>query len=500
MQIKTFIKKLEGTKLSFWQFLIALVSIAALRIFAETFSDLDNRWQILPPDSFIHYCLWFILTFLTISLVLVIATREKVVTVLKMQIMFFPIILLAPFIDLIVSSGLGANIAYIMGRDMAELGRMFLTYFGSLDNFEISIGMRLELVLACFFAAYYVYLKRGKVWPTVLAPFLVYTIAFVYLALPNIILPLGDLEYDDKLFSFLILVLTLLSLLVLFLLYSRQKFIACWKNARPYRIVHYQAMLLGGLLLGKVLLGYEIVGWQLAAAMIALLLAWLAQVGLNDLSDTRIDAISNQDRPLIKKTLTVPEYKIITVILTLLALLLAYTVSYYYLIFIAVFMIIYTIYSWPPLRLKRVPVLSIFLIAGAALVILMAGFSLPDHKYLTSLPPYTIALILIAFSLAAHVKDVKDIAGDKAAGILTIPTMLGARAGKKVVGILVGISYLSVVLIIPRFFGWLLLVAIIGGVINYWLINRKNYQEKYVFITYFIFLVILIYYLGKIYI
>ncbi|MFH2105467.1 MAG: UbiA family prenyltransferase, partial [Parcubacteria group bacterium] len=321
----------------------------------------------------------------------------------------------------------------------------------------------------------------------------------VYLALPNIILPLGDLKYDDKLFSFVILVLTLINLLALFFLYSRQKFIAGWQNARPYRIVHYQAMLLGGLLLGKVLLNYEIVGWQLAAAMIALLLAWLSQVGLNDLSDIKIDTISNQNRPLIKKSLAIPEYKIITVILTLLTFLFAYTVSYYYLIFIAVFMIIYTVYSWPPLRLKRVPVLSIFLIAGAALVVLMAGFSLPDHKYLTSLPPYAIALILIAFSLAAHVKDIKDIAGDKAAGILTIPTMLGEKMGKKVVGILVGISYLAVVLIIPRFFGWLLLAAIIGGVINYWIINKKDYQEKYVFITYFIFLVILIYYLGKIY-
>lgn len=499
MDIKKFIEKLENANVSFWQILVTLVSVAALRIFAETFSDLDNRWQILPPDSFVHYCLWFILTFLTISLVLVMATREKVVPVLKVQIMFFPIILLAPFIDLIVSSGQGADIAYIMGRDASELWRMFVTYFGSLDNFEISIGMRLELILAALLAASYVYLKRGKILPTLLAPLGVYIIAFAYLALPNIVLPLGDLKYDDKLFSFVILALTLFSLLALLLLYSQQKFISFWQNARPYRIVHYQAMLLGGFLLGRTLLGYDIVGWQLGAAMVALLLAWLAQVGLNDLSDLKIDAISNQNRPLIKKTITIPENKIITVILTLLALSFAYTVSYYYLIFLTVFMIIYTVYSAPPLRLKRVPVLSIFLIACAALAVFMAGFSLPDHKYLASLPPYVIALILIAFSLAAHVKDVKDIAGDKAAGILTIPTMLGAHMGKKVVGILVGISYLAVVVIIPRFFGGLLIAAVAGGVVNYWLINKKNYQEKYVFVTYFGFLVILVYYLGKIY-
>ena len=499
MTIKNFIKNLENATISFWQILIALVSIAALRIFAETFSDLDNRWQILPPDSFIHYCLWFILTFLTITLVLVIATRGKVVSVIKAQIVFFPIVLLAPFIDLLLSSGQGADIAYIMGREAVDLFYMFLTFFGSLDNFEISIGMRLELVLAACLAAGYVYLKRRKIGSTLLTPLLVYIVAFVYLALPNIVSLVGDLEYSDKLYSFVILLLILISLLILFFLYDRQKIIAGWHNARPYRIVHYQVMLLGGFFLGKVFFGYEMAGWQLAAAMIALLLAWLAQVGLNDLSDIKIDAISNQNRPLIKKIITVPEYQILVFILTILSLLLAYSVSYHYLIFLAVFMIIYTVYSWPPLRLKRVPVLSIFLIACAALVIFMAGFSLPDHKYLTSLPGYVIALILIAFTLAAHMKDVKDIAGDKAAGILTIPTVLGEGMGKKVVGILVAISYLAVVLIIPRFFDGLLLAALAGGAISYWLINKENYQEKYVFLTYFGFLIILIYYLGKIY-
>ncbi|MBU1178541.1 UbiA family prenyltransferase [Patescibacteria group bacterium] len=499
MQIKSFIEKIENAPTTFWQILVALFSVSALRIFAETFSDLDNRWQILPPDSFIHYCLWFILTFLTITLALVLITKQKMVSLLKAQIMFFPVILLAPFIDLILSSGQGADIAYIMGREAKELLYMFLTFFGSLDNFEISIGMRIEIIIAGLLAGYYVYLKRNKILPALLGFLSVYIIAFIYLALPNIVSLVVNIEYSDKLYSFVILILALISLLVLFFLYDQSKFVAFWRNTRPYRIVHYQLMLWGGWLLGKTLFSYEIAGWQMIAAAIALLLAWLAQVGLNDLSDTKIDAISNQDRPLIKKVISIPEYQTVTFVLTLLALLFAYTVSYQYLIFVAIFMIIYTIYSLPPLRLKRVPVLSIFLIAVAALVVFMAGFSLPEHKYLASLPTYIIALILIAFSLAAHMKDVKDIAGDRAAGIKTLPVLLGEETGKKIVGALVAISYLAVTLIIPRFFGGLLLAAIAGGIINYWLINKKDYQEKFVFVTYFGFLAILIYYLGKIY-
>ena len=505
-KIRDLLAKLEAAPLIFKYFFITLLSITVVRVFLESFSDpVDLYWQILPAPAFIHYCLSFIMIFLAITIVIKIFSRISLLKIFKIQILFFPIIIFPPIFDLIVSRGQGINMAYITDRNLTELLYLFITYFGPLEYSGITIGMRIEIIIVCIMAVLYVYIKRAKLLAALATLVFTYIACFLFVTAPNIAALIGNLNYNhplmesDNFFSFIYLVTIVLELLLLLYFYSPQKFAAFIKNVRPYRLIHYEGMLLGGFLLGKIILGYNFQFWQLLAAMLAVALAWLSQVGLNDLIDIDIDKISNADRPLIKEIINVKEYKVITFLLACLALAVAYTISYYFLIFIIIFMILYTIYSVPPLKLKRIPILATFLIASAALSLVMAGFSLPNHEYLVLFPPYLIGLILISFTFSVTMKDVKDIEGDKAADISTIPTLLGEKSGKKAVGIMVLLSYLVAPLLIPRFFWSLLGLALIFGVISYFIINKKHYQERYVFLVYFGFYIVLAYYFGKIY-
>ena len=80
----------------------------------------------------------------------------------------------------------------------------------------------------------------------------------------------------------------------------------------------------------------------------------------------------------------------------------------------------------------------------------------------------------------------KDIEGDKKAGIKTVPIIFGDIWGPRVVGIFASVSFL----LIPIFMGSYVLFAsaIPASLVVYYFINRKPYFEKYIFRTYFAFI------------
>lgn len=507
--IRKTIIKIEKKPINFWYFFITLVSIIFLRQFLETFSDPDNSWQILPGQAFIHYSLFFVAIFFSLALVIKIITKEEILKVTKTILIFFPIILAPPIIDLVLSGGEGINMAYILDQNVKELAKLFFTFFRDQDS-GISPGMKIEITLGCLAAALYTYIKKRTIFSSMAALFSTYTITFIYVSLPNIIFLFWGIEFSnqtlswkleqfDRLFTFVYLLITLIQLVLFLFFYNKQKLWSLAKNIRFCRLTHYEAMLFGGIFLSNILFDYKFETWQLLAAAISLFLAWLSMVGLNDINDVEIDAISNKKRPLVQKVITIQEYKIITFLQAFLALLFAYTISYQFLIFILIFLIIYTIYSAPPLKLKRFSLLATFLIACATLIVFMAGFSLPKKEYLIDFPRYIITLILVTFTLSANVKDIKDLDGDKKAGILTIPVIFGEELGKKIIGALVFFSYIFTPLILPRFFPTFLCLSALFGIINYFLITQKHYQEKYIFFSYFCFFGVLVYYLNQIY-
>jgi 4-hydroxybenzoate polyprenyltransferase len=88
------------------------------------------------------------------------------------------------------------------------------------------------------------------------------------------------------------------------------------------------------------------------------------------------------------------------------------------------------IYSAKPIRLKRLPVLSSVVISLICGMLIGYGFSfLPNHHIKRLFPRNLIWIILTALPLGLQVKDLKDMAGDHATGIWTIPVLFGKRWG-----------------------------------------------------------------------
>ena len=99
--------------------------------------------------------------------------------------------------------------------------------------------------------------------------------------------------------------------------------------------------------------------------------------------------------------------------------------------------------------------------------------------------------IVIMVTLAINVKDMKDIEGDRANGIVTLATLFGA----KVIALCFALSFL----LAPIFLSFYLLYlsALPAAIIGYTLVTKKPYWEEPLFILRFAFLLsVALLYLG----
>ena len=511
--LQNLIDRLENIQLSFSQWFATLMSIIFMRNFLEIFSDFDNYWQVLNFQRFfVHYPICLISLLFLIVIILRLMSRERIERITKITILFSLIIWSVPILDLILSTGKGFNISYLNGDFRSLMGK-FITFFGSYSGNGASYGMRIEIGIVLFLTFLYVYLKTGKITRSIATPIMVYIAIFTLLSLPSWIIiffkGLNNPEaasqflesemilnhfysFDIKI-SLIFSILISLELILWMYLYGKNKFVALLKNVRGFRVLHYEAMLAAGMVLGYLVsiksapltspLSYLV----LLTALLSVFFAWLCAVGVNDLSDIKIDLISNRERPLASGILTPTEYKNLTWIFFLLALIFGYLVRYSFMTLILMYIVLLYVYSTRPLRFRRIPILSSFIIASASLFIMMGGFLIfSQNQTLLQFPRKVIWLVLLVFTLAVNFKDIKDIEGDKEDGIMTILTLLGERKGKIIVGAFVLLSYFLTpfILGIPQ----LVIFSVICGAASYWIINREKMNEKHFFLIYFAFL------------
>jgi 4-hydroxybenzoate polyprenyltransferase len=220
--------------------------------------------------------------------------------------------------------------------------------------------------------------------------------------------------------------------------------------------------------------------------LVAYFCAWIFAVGVNDIVDIEIDRVSNPDRPLVTSTITEDEMHSANLVFLLLSFIGAFLVGYWALFAMMLFTAAYYVYSAPPLRLKRVPVLATFLIALASLSAAAAGFYFASPVQLASAFPWRLLiLVLIFFTLVTNVKDIKDVDGDRAAGIATIPTIFKGHVGKTIVGAMLAIAFLSVPVILAS--AALFIPSLIAAAIGYYFAVAEPYHERRIFILYFVY-------------
>ncbi|MFH1508672.1 MAG: UbiA family prenyltransferase [bacterium] len=520
--VKEFIQKLENKNYNFASWLALIASVIIVRVILESVSS--NGYNPYNLVNILHLTIFFLTLLLSLILVAAFFTKERIEQISKFFAFGFFLLWSAPIVDLLLSWGKGYQMAYMFVGINDLISNLF-SFFGPILSPGITFGMRVQILLAMLALTWYVWHKTRSLWKAVSTFIVSYLVAFFYGALPSLFvyvahpahLDSGREEIIDTLFTpksifaieffdteklfdvhmaLVLLPILIIQLLIWYGLISKEKLWAFLKNLRLLRLLFQIVALGSGIYLGSIVLNQPL---DLSAAGILMVLAlalavisaWSFSVIVNDYYDTAIDAVTNKNRPLIKKTISQEEFIYLGVVSFIISVLAAGIVGYVFFLLIMGINALSYVYSALPLRLRRFPFLTSFVIALATLFIAMSGFALfTGDNNLSSFPKSIIGLILIIFTLVLNAKDIKDREGDKANNVITIPTLLGERAGKLVIGTLIFASFTLFAIILQNF---MLFVGSLGfGIVGFFLVYDKRAKEKYVFILYALYMILVL--------
>jgi len=374
--------------------------------------------------------------------------------------------------------------------------------------------VRVEVVLVTLALGLYTYLKSKRIGRALLVALLTYTALFilgtfpswitlVVLAFEKNLLAIGSsdvaaifLSPEQVLgrnltdfrsvlnFKMSIVYALLASALSALLLYRQfpPYFLALRKNARVPQLLYHAGLLFLGLLLASIF-AEGVIEWELfhvlgvLILLLAVLCAWLASVVANDIYDTAIDTITNPKRPLIEGTISPPLYMTFGALFFATSLLLSGIVSFSASLILLAYQALAWLYSAPPLRLKKYPVLATATAAFAGILVLIAGFvAIASDHSVSLLPIPLVSYLFFAYVLILPLKDFKDIEGDKKDHIYTLPVLLGEARGKQVIGSLMFFFFAMSPLVLNM--RTLFLPAIFFGALAFFVLEKSNASKS----------------------
>lgn len=481
--IKSVINSLESSKISMIYFALTFFFAVTVRNLLETFS---SNTSILMGE-FLHYYLFYASLALVLVLLMHFATKEKVGKIVKVVLPSFLIVTLPPVLDFIISLGRGFHMAYMTPKVHQDILSRFFTFFGTFEGSGITLGMRIEIALVVAGSFFYFFIKNRNILKSLFFSFLTYSLIFVYVSAPFIF---GSIETIKNFYLLSIFVFGV----YLFYLHNKRHFVEIIKDIRPMRLSHFLLMFVLGITLGAIypltlfsIICDDIFGFVFL--VISIVCAWMFSVITNNIEDYEIDKITNKNRLYVSNAITRSHYKRISWILLALSLLYSSMTGFSGLFLIVSFIGSYFLYSMPPLRLKRITFFSKLPISFGSLVLIMLGFDFIGGG-LNTFPIVLIPFFTLFLTASINFIDIKDYKGDKEIGIRTLPVVLGLKKSK----ILIGISFLLSYVFLGFLTGTVYLSAIwlFFGLLQFTLINKKEYKEKYVLLTYLLSLLVLL--------
>lgn len=207
-------------------------------------------------------------------------------------------------------------------------------------------------------------------------------------------------------------------------------------------------------------------------------------VGLNQITDVEIDRINKPQLPLASLEISMYQAWIVVAFMGLVAFAGGLIAGPYLLATVLIIMFIGTIYSIPPLRLKRFSFWAAISIALARGVIANVGVALHyNHVFggLTDFSPATLIVMTTFFFcfglVIAIYKDIPDLLGDEMHGIQTFAVKLGPKRAFNVGRLILTVGYVAIMVVavsqLPRPNGVLLLVAQIVAMALFWFISGR---------------------------
>jgi 4-hydroxybenzoate polyprenyltransferase len=508
------LKNIENTPQTLLGFVGAFTMLIILRLTVEASLGVfeAKTFQALFVE-FSHTFLFFLFAFSLFLPLLSFLTKESTLRTVNTLLFGFLIILTPPIIDTLLFGQNGFWSFYEFDGLFGLIIRYF-TFFGDSPNIGITSGVRFEVLLVTLASIPLIYHKTQSLARSLYGGILMYSFFFILGTFPSwITLALesfrgGMLAVNEisvaRLFltpeailshqvldirsilgvkmSLWYALLTLLSITLLFWRHRRAHFIALYHNARFPQVFYHAGLLCVGALLAFHFEDLNLPPNHFSYLAFAVLIcsvvfAWLASVIINDLHDTAIDTKTNPTRPLITTTIDTASYREYGIIFFLTSLLLAAVVNSQALLLIMVYQVCAWVYSVPPFRLKRFPLIAILTAASASILILVTGYlSISEVHSLDLLPLPLILYLLASFTLALPLKDFKDIAGDQADQVYTLPVLLGEVWGKRVLGSLLFLIFVTSPLVLnaPSLFP----LALICGSLGFWVIQNGTSDPK----------------------
>jgi len=524
--MKKVIDAIENFEISPIQWVCYAFAIIGFRMVLESFSA--NGLEIYAfPSVFLQPPLLFLTNGLSIVLLLHFFTKTPVKKLLNLMLVGLVFIFTTPIVDFIVSQGRGNVRSQYLFSSFPELIQRYFTYFGAGTTTGITYGFRTQVTIFIIGTGLYLYIRTKKAWKVALGVFLAYTIFFLYTALPALVgalsyLPsnpwlVSEIQIAQRFFaaknifaisyppekvqglfsiemSLILLPLFVIQFFTALFLMQKSKFFEFLKRMRYLRLAFHIGAFAFGLFLAKIVfktpfdlsLYGVLMLFSLVTAIVAL---WIYSMTINDQNDVAIDVISNQNRLIPKKIFTVEEFKYINFLALFFAALGTLIAGYPFFMLAFACVTLSILYSTPPFRLRNFPIVAPGIMAFGTLLIVMLGFALfATSGTLNEFPINFFVLILAVTTLVMNLKDIKDVAGDKPNGIMTIPTIFGLEKSKTIIAVLFFISYLlfPIILNAPQLYP----TAIVFGLLTGVLIKSKKVREGVIFAIYSLFLLV----------
>jgi geranylgeranylglycerol-phosphate geranylgeranyltransferase len=198
----------------------------------------------------------------------------------------------------------------------------------------------------------------------------------------------------------------------------------------------------------------------------------------NQVSDRKIDSINRPNRPIPAGKISIKEALAFTFIVYGIGIVIAYIISFSFFVVTAICLIITTLYSTPPIYLKKRFLLSTATIALCqSWLFLLAGWVIyPFANPWESTFWFVGSVLFILLVGACGTKDFTEVPGDGKYGMKTLPFLYGNEKAAKITGpffvlpfVLIPIGVYAGILINKSIF--LLILVVYGLYIN---LNMKN--------------------------
>lgn len=527
-KLKSYLESIKITPIS-W--LAGVSGVLMVRFFLESISNpTSSGFFASDASTLIHYFLFFTSAFVVYMILLQIAIPSWKNIAPQFVAATSLIIFIAPIFDWIISGGKGLKMTYFFDGPVGFLVR-FLTFGGSNIYLGATIGLRIEIALMVLFFGALVYFVRKSWGRAVFYALTLYLVVLIFASIPGIISMIGQfgdlfqsgpitflqnsiansstisnnihgsLQYSStaRLFeiSFNFIMGKILFLILVasscfwFFVNFKEKFKAVIGDLRSNRTIHFILMIFLGLFLAFVMFPATRFNWNDWLSVVMLCFSFYFSIRfaicVNDIVDEDIDIVTNTDRPLVSGRLNKEDMKQSAFVFLLATLISGFLAGYTSFFFVLTFTALYYIYSAPPTRYKLIPFFSSFIIGLCSLAPVLAGFFLLSPlKQVSVFPSRIILAVVIMFTLLTGIRDIKDVKGDKAAGVKTLPIIFGDVWGVRVIGFLAALSYLllPIILKVPLLF----ITATPAAITTYYLANKNPFVEKYIFYVYFAFI------------